>query len=245
MSSERGLYGTLAPYYDYIYHWKDYSNESDKIRRLIQRYKRSPGNSLLDVACGTGKHLSYLRKDFECVGVDSSPEMIAVAREKLPDVQFVVGDMVEFDLGRRFDVVTCLFSGIGYLRSRRQVGRAIANFSRHLSTGGLLMIEPWVRRSEWRDGSVDLQKYESDELEIARIVYGRARGNFSVLDERYVIGEKNKGILYVKTRHVLRFFEPEETLEDMRRSGLVAKYLKGSLTRRRGLLIGVKTGANG
>jgi SAM-dependent methyltransferase len=240
MSHERGLYGTLAPYYDYIYHWKDYSKEADKVRELVRRYKRSHGNSLLDVACGTGTHLSYLRRRFECVGLDKSLEMLAIASRKVEGVRFEVGDMVEFDLGRRFDVVTCLFSGIAYLKSRRQVREAIANFSRHLNAGGLLIIEPWVTRSGWRDGNVDLQRYESAELKIARIVFGRARGNFSVLDDRYIIGEKGKGISYVKTKHVMRFFELEETLEAMRGSGLSARFLKESLTDERGLLIGVK-----
>jgi SAM-dependent methyltransferase len=240
MSEGRGLYVTLAQYYDYIYHWKDYPKEAAKIKRLIRRYKKSPGNSLLDVACGTGMHLNYLKDDFECIGVDRSPEMIAVARKKVAGVQFVVGDMVDFDLGRRFDVVTCLFSSIGYLKSQRQIERAIANLSRHMNTGGLLIVEPWIRKSEWKDGTVDLQEYESDELKIARIDYGRARGSFSVLDERYIIGEKNKGISYVKTKHLMRFFEPQETLEAMRRSGFIPKYLQESLTHGRRLLIGLK-----
>ena len=60
------LYGKLAAYYDYIYHWKDYKTEVRQIKKLINEYKRSSGNSLLDVACGTGRHISYLRRDFEC-----------------------------------------------------------------------------------------------------------------------------------------------------------------------------------
>jgi ubiquinone/menaquinone biosynthesis C-methylase UbiE len=61
MSQEERLYGTMAKYYDEIYHWKDYGKESLKIRKLITRYKRSTGRSLLDIACGTGKHVQHLQ----------------------------------------------------------------------------------------------------------------------------------------------------------------------------------------
>lgn len=138
----------MAKYYDLIYHWKDYRSEAEKIRQLIRGYKRTPGNSLLDVGCGTGMHIRYLKKDFECVGIDSSPRMLSLARKKVAGVRFEEGDMVDFNLGRRFDVVVCLFSGIGYLRTRRRIRKALKNFSRHLRIGGVLIIEPWIRKSE-------------------------------------------------------------------------------------------------
>lgn len=47
------LYKELAKYYDLIYHWKNYKKETDKIKKLISRYKKSDGKALLDVACGT------------------------------------------------------------------------------------------------------------------------------------------------------------------------------------------------
>jgi ubiquinone/menaquinone biosynthesis C-methylase UbiE len=240
MANESALYGELARYYDLIYHWKNYQNEVARVKRLIRRYKTSPGNSLLDVGCGTGMHLRYLKQDFKCVGIDSSPEMIAVARQKVAGVRFEVGDMAEFNLGRLFDVITCLFSGIGYLKSRGKIGRAIENFSRHLNVGGVLILEPWIKKSEWMNRSVHLQTYDSKELKIARVHYGRAKGNFSILDERFLIGEKNKGISYIKTKHVMRFFEPQKDLEAMRRSGFNAIYSKESLMSKRRLLIGVR-----
>lgn len=241
MASESALYGELAKYYDLIYHWKDYRSEAEKIRQLIRRYKRAPGNSLLDVGCGTGMHIRYLKKDFECVGIDDSPEMLRVARKRVAGVGFEEGDMVDFNLGRRFDIVTCLFSGIGYLRTRSKIGKALKNFSGHLRIGGVLIIEPWIRRSEWRDRTVHLQRYESDDLKIARIDYGRARGKFSILDERYLIAVRGRGVSYLKTKHVMRFFEPREMLKLMRRNGLDSVNLKESLMPGRGLLIGVKT----
>ena len=60
-SEKRGMYKELAKYYDLIYWRNDYKKELNTIRKLIKKYKMAEGNSLLEVACGTGKHLEYLK----------------------------------------------------------------------------------------------------------------------------------------------------------------------------------------
>jgi ubiquinone/menaquinone biosynthesis C-methylase UbiE len=240
MSRDARLYGELAKYYDRIYHWKDYQREARTLKRLIRRYKRSSGNSLLDVACGTGNHIKYLRTDFNCTGVDSSEQMLAVARRNVRGTRFMRGKMTDFKIRKQFDVILCLFSSIGYLKSRREIQRTFFNFSKHLKKGGVLIVEPWLRKSEWRDGTVHMQRYVTDSLIIARVNYGRADRNFSILDERYLIAQRNKGIRYVKDRHRMRFFELAPTLEAMRKAGLNPEFTKHSLMAGRGLLIATK-----
>lgn len=240
MTKHAALYEELAQYYDQIYYWKDYRKEVRKLKILIRKHQRSPGKDLLDVACGTGKHLSYLRRDFDCVGIDASEQMLAVARKNIPEVQVSKGDMVDFDVGRRFDVVLCLFSSIGYLRTRQAVGRAVTNLARHMKEGGVLIIEPWLRKSTWSDRTVHMQPYESDSLKIARVSFVRSEGALSVLDERYLIAEKGKGISYIKDLHKMRFFEREPTLKALRMAGLVPKFTEDSLMPGRGLIIATK-----
>jgi SAM-dependent methyltransferase len=230
----------MAKYYDQIYHWKDYRNEALKIKRLVTRYKRSSGNTLLDIGCGTGKHIQYLQENFKCTGVDASEQMLTIAKRNVPAAQFVTGNMVDFDLGKEFDVVLCLFSSIGYLRTKREASKAMVNFAKHLRKGGFLIIEPWIRRSEWKDRTVDLQTYDSESLKIARVNFGRVEGAFSILDERYLIAEKGKGISYIKDRHKMRFFELNSILEALRGAGLETGFTKYSLTPGRGLVIAAK-----
>ncbi|HEV2225201.1 MAG TPA: class I SAM-dependent methyltransferase [Nitrososphaerales archaeon] len=240
MPKHAALYEELAPYYDQIYHWKDYRKEVRKLKTLIRRYQLSSGKDLLDVACGTGKHLSYLRDDFDCMGVDASEHMLAAARKNVPEVELSKGDMIDFDMGRRFDIVLCLFSSIGYLRTRRAVSRAVTNLATHMKEGGVLIIEPWLRKSAWSDRTVHMQRYESDSLKIARVSFVRAEGPLSVLDERYLIAEKGKGVLYFKDLHKMRFFEQEPTLLALRKGGLVPKFTEDSLMPGRGLIIATK-----
>jgi ubiquinone/menaquinone biosynthesis C-methylase UbiE len=110
---EQLLYGELARYYDKLYHWKDYTDETTKIKELIKQNRSSPGVSLLEVGCGTGHHIQHLKDTFQCTGLDLNEGILEVAKEKLPNIEFIQADMVSMSLGRKFDVITCLFSSIG------------------------------------------------------------------------------------------------------------------------------------
>ena len=70
---------------------------------------------MLELACGTGSILAQLRDEYEVVGVDLSPQMLAIAWEKLPGVELIEGDMTEVRLGRTFDAVLCLYDSINHL----------------------------------------------------------------------------------------------------------------------------------
>ena len=109
-------YSKLAKIYDALYSFKNYEAEAKRLHEIISEKKTSPGNALLDVACGTGTHLSFLKKYYAVEGTDLTPEMLEVARARNPEITFHQGEMRSFDLGRRFDVVTCLFSSIGYMK---------------------------------------------------------------------------------------------------------------------------------
>lgn len=234
-------YGQLAKYYDLLYEWKDYEKESRTLSQLIGRYKLSSGNSLLDVGCGTGKHIQHLRKKFDCVGMDISRHMLKEARRNVKGVKFVLGDMTNFDLGRQFDVVLCLFSGIGYVRTYPRLARTLRNFARHLRDGGVVIIEPWFTKAQWKQGSIHmLSRSRSDELKIVRVGYSGARGDVSVLDERILVAEKGKGISYYKDSQTMGLFDRAKFLKLMREAGLRARYTKTSLAPQRGLYIGVK-----
>lgn len=63
------------------------------------------GGSILDVGCGTGHPVAryMLGRGYAVTGVDSSPSLIAKARERFPDREWIVADMRDLALGRRFD----------------------------------------------------------------------------------------------------------------------------------------------
>ncbi len=233
-------YGSLAKYYDMIYSFKDYEKESRIIATLANRYKKSTGNELLDVGCGTGKHIVYLKKWFACTGIDKSEDMLRFARRQVDGVRFVRGDMARFEMRKKFDVIVSLFSVIGYTETHQNLALALNNLSRHLKSGGVLIIEPWFTKAAWKSGSVHMHTYGTNDVKIARVGFSGTDGSVSVLDEHYLIAEKGKGIKHFRDVQRLGLFGRAETLALMRAAGLRAMYAKRSLAPGRGLYIGVK-----
>ena len=64
-----------------------------------------PAGTVLDIGCGVGEPIARYIIDagFRIVGVDSSPSMVDICRERFPENEWVVADMRELSLGRRFD----------------------------------------------------------------------------------------------------------------------------------------------
>lgn len=60
----------------------------------------------MDIGCGTGSFTSKLN-DFDCItGMDLSVDMLSIAMQKSSEVNWIEGDMTDFDLNQQFDVIT-------------------------------------------------------------------------------------------------------------------------------------------
>lgn len=233
------MYKQFAKYYDSIYRWKDYKAESEILRSLIKKYKTSHGKEMLDVACGTGNHIVYLKKYYNISGVDIDKDMLRIARRKLPDIKFIHGDMRTFKLNKQFDIIVCLFSAIGHLKTYANLEKAIKNFSRHLKQGGIMVVEPFVDQKEFLSGLIFADYVKKPDLKLARMSISKRKGNIAVLDFHFLVGEKGK-IRYFIDRQYLGMFDEKKILNFMKNTGLKSKFLKNGLMKNRGLYIGVK-----
>jgi SAM-dependent methyltransferase len=216
------VFSRSARLYDAIYaSIRDYPREAAELDRLIQ--ERRPGaRTLLDVACGTGAHLEYLA-GYDVEGLDLDPEMLSVARERLPNVPFHEGDMASFDLGKGFDAVVCMFSSIGYVRREDRLRSAIASMARHLEPGGLLVVEPWLTPDAWVDGHVSGAFVDEPKLKIARMGLPQRDGTVSVLDLEYLVATP-EGVERFSERHELGLFTVDQYLKAFRAAGLEAEH---------------------
>src|SRR6185369_2809597 len=99
------MFSKSAAYYDEIYNamGKNYSSEAAGVHKLLQKYVKSGGHSLLDVGCGTGHHAEFLKKYYQIEGLDLDSNILSVARKRHPGIRFHQGDMIHFKLKRSFD----------------------------------------------------------------------------------------------------------------------------------------------
>jgi ubiquinone/menaquinone biosynthesis C-methylase UbiE len=234
------MFTLSAHLYDAIYlsRGKDYEREAQKVHELVQGNLKSGGNSLLDVACGTGIHLGYLKTYFDCAGLDLDAKMLDAARKKMPEMKFYQGDMLDFNLDRQFDVITCLFSSIGYVRTVPNLKRAVANMSRHLKPGGVLVVEPWFTPKDWHPGNVHATFVDEPDLKIARMNLSGQDGTLSYFVFHYLVGTP-QGIHTFEERHELGLFTVDEYKFAFRDSDLEVIHDPQWLNAR-GLYLGLK-----
>jgi ubiquinone/menaquinone biosynthesis C-methylase UbiE len=232
------MFSKSAQYYDEIYAsvGKDYAAEAARTHKLIKTCKKTKGKSLLDVACGTGTHASYLSKYYQVEGLDLDAGLLAVAKKKHPGIRFHQGDMLSFDLGHQFDAVVCLFSSIGYVKTKSRLQKAVK--TRHVLPGGVLIVEPWFAPRQWHPGRVYVTQVDKPDLKIVRMSLSRQRGRLSLIEFQYLIG-RPKGIEHRVEIHELGLFTHQEYLEAFKAAGLNVIHDPRGLDGR-GLYIGQK-----
>jgi len=236
----QGSYERQAVYYDAIYEaqGKDYKKEAQQIHDVIEQHKKSLGKTLLDVGCGTGGHFSFLKDWYSVEGLDLDDNMLKVAQQRFPDVTFHQGDMSDFQLGRQYDAVTCLFSAIGYTKTPDKMQSAVQNMSQHLTTGGVLVVEPWFTPDKWKVGSPHAVFVDKPDLKLARVNISDIKDNISVINFHIVVGTQGQ-VEYFTELHELGLFTEQEYLNAFKNAGLETTFDSQGITGR-GLYIGVK-----
>ncbi|NJP66747.1 class I SAM-dependent DNA methyltransferase [Streptomyces spiramenti] len=234
-----------AEIYDLIHEGrgKDYPGESELVEQQI-RARRPDASSLLDVACGTGAHLQYFVKTFQHVeGTDISADMLEGAARRLPGVRFSEGDMSDFDLGRTFDAVTCLFASIGHLSSVEQLNSAVAAFGRHTNPGGVVVVDPWWFPDTFLPGHVvaDVIKGEADgeEKTVVRMSHTSVEDGATRMNVHYLVADSPSGIRHFAKSARIMLFHREEYETAFTLAGLTPTFVPGGPAGR-GLFVGVR-----
>jgi SAM-dependent methyltransferase len=216
------MYTQSARYYDALYSFRDYHQASVLVRQFIQR-RHPAARRLLDVACGTGRHLEDLQKYFDVEGLDLSSELLETASRRCPGIPLHQADMAGFQIGRKFDVVTCFFSSIGYLKTAARMQDAVRSMSNHLNPGGLLLVEPWFTPEQYRVKDLKANFVDQPDLKIAWMYVSAVEGTVSVMDIHYLVG-KLDGFESFTERHELGLFTEAEYRQAFEHSGLRVSY---------------------
>lgn len=234
------MFEPSAAFYDAIYAFKDYAAEARLLHTFISA-RMPAARTLLDAACGTGAHLAHLREHYTVSGFDLQPELLAIARERLPDAPLMQADMLTVDLGQTYDVVTCLFSSIGYVTTLDNLHTAVRALRRHVAPGGLLIIEPWFTVEQFHDRHLNLVTVDQPDLKLARMtlteVWREDPVPRSILHFQYLVGTR-EGLSTFSEDHVLGLFSDAQYRAACADAGLTGiEFIDGGLDGR-GLYVG-------
>jgi SAM-dependent methyltransferase len=143
MNGNTAPYTRLSRVYDL-----DWANFAMQYLNLIPPLLEGRGierAQILDLACGTGSLAIALAKHgHEVRGIDLSPEMIALAREKalsIDNVSFETGDMTVFRADDKLDIILCTFDSINYLLELAGVQALFRQAASVLDPDGLFVFD--------------------------------------------------------------------------------------------------------
>ena len=130
---------------------EEYGSEAaffgDVINEKLGKNLGPERHRLLELGVGGGHNMSHLTRDFECVGVDLSPYMVALSQGLNPGVEHYVGDMRTIRLGQTFDVVL-VHDAASYLLTEEDLKETFETAACHLRPKGVLMVAPdWVEET--------------------------------------------------------------------------------------------------
>lgn len=97
---------------------------------------------VLDLACGTGKHLACFQAlGYACRGVDASAAMLAVAKRNASGVPLEVGCFHNFTIPAKVSLITSFFNALSYNTSAEEFRVTLRNVKRYLTESGLLVFD--------------------------------------------------------------------------------------------------------
>ena len=227
------MFDKSAELYDLSYtQFKDYTMEVQQIHELIIQH--APGaKDILDIGCGTGEHAYRLadQYNYRVDGIDIEPALIDLAKKKHPSGTFTVADMKDFRQPKRYDVLLCLFSSIGYIDSLENLQMTIRNFMSHLKQDGLLVVEPWFEPGVMTGEKSFMHTAETEDVKICRMSYTELAGVQSILHFEYLVGAA-AGIASFNERHELTLFTKEQMTDCFIHAGFDVDYSASGLSGR-------------
>lgn len=134
-------YKKFSYYFDEVVSSLDY----DLWLEFIEPYLKD-GDTILDLACGSGTLLTMLKlKGYDCEGLDLSSDIIDIANEKAKinhlRIPYYVEDMTDFNLNKQYDMITCFFDSVNFLKTKEDIDNMFTCVKKHLKKDGLFIFD--------------------------------------------------------------------------------------------------------
>jgi len=128
----------------------------DEVEAIIKLLGLEPGQRVLDMPCGPGRHaLELARRGLSVTGVDLTASFVEEAKKRAEaenlQAEFVRADMRRFRRPEAFDLAINLFTSFGYFDAPAEDRKVLENFFVSLRPGGLLLVDLRGKETVARD----------------------------------------------------------------------------------------------
>lgn len=133
-------------YYEIAFSFVDIESQVNLFQAFIEEHAKREVKRVLDIGCGPAQQLrEMVRRGYEGVGLDISPEMLGYLAEETEEegiaIETVEGDMTDFRLEKEADFAFILMGTLGLIESRDTFLSHIDSVARSVKSGGLYLIE--------------------------------------------------------------------------------------------------------
>ena len=192
---------------------------------MLERFGLKP-ERVLDLACGEGTFaVRMAKKGFKVTGVDISPHLLRLARERAKkenvNVEFLLQDMRSLPFEEGYDLVTCWYDSLNYLLETEDLEKAFTGIYRALKRGGLFIFDMntiYGLAVIWQRHPCYVQQDTSELFEIHRPGYDFEK-NIATLRITGFIKEGN-GWTRIDEEHKERGYSLEEIRQCLKKAGL-------------------------
>lgn len=127
-----------------------YKNKNDDFPFYAHWAKKS-GPNVLELACGTGRLAAPLiQAGYNYTGLDISPEFINWCRARFNNNStFVMGDMRNFDLNQKYNLIFIGFNAFLHLETEKQALECLHSVQKHLAPQGRFLLDIFVPQAEF------------------------------------------------------------------------------------------------
>lgn len=204
----------LAKLYDSFHADKPYATEAAFISDIASDHGVDMDADVLDMACGTGRHLeAFSRQGRSVAGIDQSAFMVEQAAARVPSAHLTVGDLENVRVGRAYPIVTCLFDSIGYLVTNDRIIQGLTSIRDHLEPSGVAILEFWHAAAMLRSHDpVRVRWIQADGMPVLRVSETSldVRDQTATVKYTIVALEGDRPATVYREEHVNRYFLVQE-----------------------------------
>ena len=207
-----------------VYSHRDESEAERLVNLIVTKLILAPNSSMLDMACGAGRHAIVLAKmGYNVNAVDLSERLISEAKKEAlvngVKINFVLSDILDYNPDKHFDLVVNLFTSIGYFESDEENYAVVHKAYSLLKQGGYFVLD-YFNKDFLLKNLIPTTVFSENGI---RIIQNRAVEGTRIVKK---INIENKGLIEEFYESV-RLYSKDEILRFISNSGFTVEKLSG------------------